>query len=71
MSAVNDSPCVRQCCLNRDDVCMGCFRTLDNILKWTTYSAAMRQQVLAECATRKANQPRVFLNHTGTDFDLK
>ncbi len=50
---------------------MGCFRTLDNILKWTAYSAAMRQQVLAECAARKAGQPRVILNRSGTDHDLK
>ena len=54
MSAASDSPCIRQCCLNQDDICIGCFRTLDNILKWTTYSSDMRQQVLAECAVRKA-----------------
>ncbi|WP_239649575.1 DUF1289 domain-containing protein [Methylocucumis oryzae] len=22
-----DSPCVRNCCLNNDDVCLGCFRS--------------------------------------------
>lgn len=71
MSAVNDSPCIRQCCLNQDDVCMGCFRTLDNILKWTTYSAAMRQQVLTECAVRKASQYRQTPKGASKDPDLK
>lgn len=58
MSAASDSPCVRACCLNQDDVCMGCFRTLDNILKWSVYSPSERQQVLVECALRKSAQQR-------------
>jgi predicted Fe-S protein YdhL (DUF1289 family) len=29
------SPCIRNCCLDADDVCMGCARTLDEILQWS------------------------------------
>ncbi|WP_414830391.1 DUF1289 domain-containing protein [Alteromonas sp. H39] len=37
---------------------MGCYRTLDNILNWTTYSSHQRQQVLVDCeARRRSNQP--------------
>ena len=30
-----NSPCIRNCCLNNSDVCMGCFRTLDEIVQWS------------------------------------
>ena len=30
----DSSPCVRRCCLDRNDVCVGCFRTLAEILAW-------------------------------------
>ncbi|AZG72956.1 DUF1289 domain-containing protein [Shewanella livingstonensis] len=30
------SPCVRQCCLDAQDVCLGCHRSLDEILAWHT-----------------------------------
>ena len=28
------SPCVRRCTLDPDDLCVGCGRTLDEILEW-------------------------------------
>ena len=28
------SPCVRDCCLGEDDICLGCFRTIDEITSW-------------------------------------
>ncbi|MGF1740243.1 DUF1289 domain-containing protein [Vibrio profundum] len=47
------SPCIRQCCLNEHDVCLGCFRTLDEILKWSESSNDKRKDVLKSCARRK------------------
>lgn len=32
------SPCVRNCTLNDQDVCLGCGRTLDDITGWTKMS---------------------------------
>ncbi|GGB73399.1 DUF1289 domain-containing protein [Shewanella inventionis] len=29
-----ETPCVRQCCLDSNDVCLGCHRSLDEILAW-------------------------------------
>ncbi|MGZ8185918.1 MAG: DUF1289 domain-containing protein [Methylobacter sp.] len=26
------SPCIRNCCLNNDDICLGCFRSLHEII---------------------------------------
>jgi predicted Fe-S protein YdhL (DUF1289 family) len=31
---IADSPCVRNCCLNGDDICLGCSRTLEEIKLW-------------------------------------
>jgi predicted Fe-S protein YdhL (DUF1289 family) len=28
------SPCRRQCCLNEEDICLGCGRALQEILEW-------------------------------------
>lgn len=30
-----DSPCVGICCLDNSDICVGCFRSLDEIKAWT------------------------------------
>jgi predicted Fe-S protein YdhL (DUF1289 family) len=29
-----ESPCVRNCCLDKQDVCLGCGRTIDEIIRW-------------------------------------
>jgi predicted Fe-S protein YdhL (DUF1289 family) len=29
------SPCIRQCCLNDQDICVGCFRSLSEIVAWS------------------------------------
>ncbi|MEP1869041.1 MAG: DUF1289 domain-containing protein, partial [Paraglaciecola sp.] len=28
------SPCVRNCCLDKQDMCVGCYRLIDEILIW-------------------------------------
>lgn len=28
------SPCIRSCCLDNNDICLGCFRSLDEIKLW-------------------------------------
>ncbi len=33
-TAISASPCIRNCCLDEQDICMGCFRTLKEILAW-------------------------------------
>jgi len=48
------NPCVRCCCLDDEDVCQGCFRTLDEILAWRSYSEQQRLEALARCSEREA-----------------
>lgn len=33
-----ESPCIGVCALDENDVCMGCFRTADDITEWSIYS---------------------------------
>jgi len=47
------SPCVRHCCLNDNDVCLGCFRTLDEIKDWQSKSDSEKIAVLALCQKRQ------------------
>ena len=48
-----ESPCVRNCCLDDEDVCLGCGRTLAEIRAWTSLAEAQRKEVLAKAAERK------------------
>lgn len=41
------SPCVRNCCLDDDEVCLGCARTLAEIVAWNEATEAQRQDILA------------------------
>ncbi|MDA0119702.1 MULTISPECIES: DUF1289 domain-containing protein [Vibrio] len=46
-------PCVRNCCLDDDDICVGCFRTLDEILQWRSCTDEEKQAILIRCEQRK------------------
>ncbi|EKO3688429.1 DUF1289 domain-containing protein [Vibrio metschnikovii] len=43
------SPCNRHCCLDENDICLGCFRTLNDILKWQSSTIAERIEILSLC----------------------
>jgi hypothetical protein len=46
------SPCVRNCCLDDDNVCMGCGRLLEEIVQWGTASDADKSAILARSRER-------------------
>ena len=46
------SPCISICTLDENDVCMGCLRTLDEIVDWTMLSDDEKRSVLANVAER-------------------
>ncbi len=48
------SPCVRNCCLNEKDVCLGCFRVLKEITQWTLVDEKTRQEFLNNASIRRA-----------------
>ena len=47
------SPCVRNCCLNEDDVCLGCFRVLGEIVGWSDADISERKAILARTERRR------------------
>ncbi|MFL1404664.1 DUF1289 domain-containing protein [Marinobacter sp. M1N3S26] len=49
------SPCVAVCALDENDVCIGCHRTGDEILRWTSMTNDERRQVLELVARREQN----------------
>lgn len=52
------SPCISICALNSDDVCVGCWRTGNEISHWGAYSNDERRSVLKLAFERaKAENP--------------
>ncbi|MCX7097763.1 MAG: DUF1289 domain-containing protein [Methylococcales bacterium] len=49
------SPCIRQCCLNEEDICLGCHRSLYEITHWTEVDCETRRQFLNNAKNRKKN----------------
>jgi len=47
------SPCVSVCALDENDVCVGCQRTGDEILHWTSMTDDQRREVLKKVAVRE------------------
>lgn len=54
MDSVVESPCVRNCCLNEEDICLGCFRSLAEITHWTTATNQVKEAILQNADQRRA-----------------
>ncbi len=52
-SDVTDTPCIRNCCLDEKDICMGCYRSLEEILIWHKASGDEKKGIMALCEHRK------------------
>lgn len=50
------SPCVRNCCLDDNDICVGCFRHLDEIIGWNSSSLEQKKEILAFCQDRRTKR---------------
>lgn len=50
------SPCIRNCCLDEQDVCLGCGRSLDEIRLWGESGDAERLAILGRAAGRRAER---------------
>ena len=46
------SPCVRNCCLDDDDICLGCYRSLQEICSWSQSSDSQKLETLIKCRQR-------------------
>lgn len=50
------SPCVRNCCLNEQNICLGCFRSIDEIIQWGQASDAVKLKILIHVAERRLDR---------------
>jgi predicted Fe-S protein YdhL (DUF1289 family) len=47
------SPCISVCALDDNDVCMGCYRSADEITDWFMASYREKQAILARAVKRR------------------
>ncbi|MDD9921927.1 MAG: DUF1289 domain-containing protein [Boseongicola sp.] len=54
-----ESPCVQICMIHPDArICIGCYRTGDEIARWSRLSPDERREVMSELPTRKDRLPK-------------
>lgn len=51
------SPCICNCCLNKQDVCLGCFRSLQEISEWAQ-ATDQRKEIIIIKALQRAEQAK-------------
>ena len=50
-----ESPCIGTCTLGPDDLCVGCFRSSEEITAWMSYTPE-RRRLIIEQLPRRAQQ---------------
>jgi len=53
MKSKIDSPCINLCKLDKDFVCMGCFRTTYEVAEWPTATDERKIEILENCNIRR------------------
>jgi uncharacterized protein len=59
------SPCIRNCCLNEEDVCLGCFRLLPEIVGWAGADNPERQVILNNTEARREAYHEKYKRYAG------
>jgi len=49
----DQSPCIRNCCLDDDLTCLGCFRSLEEIKEWGIVDDHRRRIILQNAKQRR------------------
>lgn len=55
-SEVPCSPCIRHCCLDEQDICLGCHRSLSEIMEWSDSSNESKLHILKLANTRELSR---------------
>lgn len=51
-----ESPCDNQCALDEDDICVSCYRSLDEIINWSDLTDEQKKKVYENIIKRKERQ---------------
>ncbi len=53
-----ESPCISICAMDENDVCVGCYRSAEEITRWSNADNGERRQIISTAAERaKAASP--------------
>jgi len=50
------SPCIKKCALNEKNICTGCFRTIQEIITWSSADDQTKREITALSEKRRKNQ---------------
>ena len=53
------SPCVRNCCLDEKDICLGCGRSIEEIIRWGDADDKEKLQILKLSKKRMVKRKKV------------
>jgi hypothetical protein len=51
-----ESPCLGNCCLDDDNTCLGCFRSLEEIKEWSLVDDHRRRVILQNARERSTTR---------------
>jgi predicted Fe-S protein YdhL (DUF1289 family) len=54
IKSISVSPCINKCCLDEDDICLGCFRSIDEITGWNEATDCQKSLIIKNCTNRKS-----------------
>ncbi len=54
------SPCINVCVLNADDICEGCYRSMQEITQWSRYDESMKREVMEKTRQRRIEDGAVL-----------
>lgn len=49
------TPCVARCDLNENNICIGCGRTIEEIVRWNDQDRESQLQIVSDAKERKAS----------------
>jgi predicted Fe-S protein YdhL (DUF1289 family) len=47
-----ESPCISICALDENDICVGCYRSAEEITRWSQADNVERRSIIASAGTR-------------------
>jgi predicted Fe-S protein YdhL (DUF1289 family) len=58
------SPCIRHCCLDEADICLGCGRHVDEITGWHNADEGRKREILEQASVRRARRAARYAGGT-------
>jgi predicted Fe-S protein YdhL (DUF1289 family) len=56
-----ESPCISVCVLNKEDICLGCYRSVSEIGAWSDAPPEEKRRILTRAAERRRRDQPVRL----------